>query len=293
MANLVRIDEALHWARAALDGGDSPRLDARVLLCHVLDVTTSFLLTWPDRKLDDAHWLAYQDLIEQRRLGKPVAHLVGEREFWSLSFCVSEATLIPRPDTEILVEVALAHAQGAMRILDLGTGTGAIAIALAYELPDTQVIAVDRMSGAVRLAQHNARRLGTSNVEVREGSWFAPVQHERFDIIVSNPPYIDADDPHLDLGDVRFEPASALVADEQGLSDLRHIIDAAPYHLNLDGWLILEHGYNQGPSVRGLLEQRGFSDVATQCDLGMQERISYGRWPTPLSERAESPVVDH
>lgn len=278
MNNPGRIDACLTWAYQTLAGGDSPKLDARVLLCHVLKVEPSYLLTWPERCLSQDDWLAFEQLVFDRAAGKPVAHLLGEREFWSLPFYVSEATLIPRPDTEVLVEAALERAQNVRQILDLGTGTGAIAIALAHELPDTQVTAVDVMADAVDLAKRNVQRLAARNVTVLHGSWFEPLAGQQFDMIVSNPPYIEANDPHLSQGDVRFEPISALVSDAQGLADIRHIIESAPNFLTPGGWLLLEHGYNQGCLVRDLLQSGGFAEIMTQQDYAGQPRVSLGRW---------------
>ncbi len=209
-------------------------------------------MTWPERELDAAQQATLQGWLERRLNGEPIAHLIGEREFWSLPLKVSPATLIPRPDTEVLVEQALARLPaGPCAVLDLGTGTGAIALALKSERPDADVWAVDRMPAAAALARANSAALGLP-IEVRDGSWFEPLvepsssKAPRFAMIVSNPPYIDGADPHLDEGDVRFEPRSALVADEQGLADIRLIVAGAPAHLLPGGWLLLEHGWQQG-----------------------------------------------
>lgn len=259
---------------------DSPAADADCLLCAVLACTRTWLRTWPERTLTDEQCERLLRLAERREAGEPIAHLLGEREFWSLPLQVSAATLIPRPDTEVLVEQALAHvpvdATG-VRVLDLGTGTGAIALALKSERPGVDVWAVDRIAAACELARDNATRLALT-IEVRCGSWFEPVLEERFTLIVSNPPYIDEQDPHLEQGDVRFEPRSALVAAGAGLADLQHIVTQAPEHLLSGGWLLLEHGWQQGQAVRDLLLQRGFSSVATVRDYGDQERVTLGQW---------------
>ena len=207
-----------------------------------------------------------------------MAHLTGVREFWSLPLQVSAATLIPRPDTEVLVEQALARLPGGpCALLDLGTGTGAIALALKSERPDADVWAVDRMPAAAALARTNSAALGLP-IEVRDGSWFAPLSDApRFAMIVSNPPYIDGADPHLHEGDVRFEPRSALVAEEQGLADIRLIVTQAPAHLVPGGWLLLEHGWDQGEAVRQLLLQQGYVQVETVRDYGDNERVTLGR----------------
>jgi release factor glutamine methyltransferase len=235
-------------------------------------------MTWPERELDAAQQVTLQGWLERRLNGEPIAHLIGEREFWSLPLKVSPATLIPRPDTEVLVEQALARLPaGPCALLDLGTGTGAIALALKSERPDADVWAVDRMPDAAVLARANSAALGLP-IAVRDGSWFEPLADApRFAMIVSNPPYIDGADPHLDEGDVRFEPRSALVADEQGLADIRLIIAGAPAHLCPGGWLLLEHGWEQGAAVRQLLLQQGYCQVETVRDYGDNERVTLGR----------------
>lgn len=276
----MRIAEARQALIERFAASDSPAADADCLLCAVLACSRTWLRTWPERTLTDEQCERLLRLAERRETGEPIAHLLGEREFWSLPLQVSAATLIPRPDTEVLVEQALARvpvdATG-VRVLDLGTGTGAIALALKSERPGVDVWAVDRIAAACELARDNATRLALT-IEVRCGSWFEPVLEERFTLIVSNPPYIDEQDPHLEQGDVRFEPRSALVAAGAGLADLQHIVTQAPEHLLSGGWLLLEHGWQQGQAVRDLLLQRGFSSVATVRDYGDQERVTLGQW---------------
>ena len=235
-------------------------------------------MTWPEHELDADQQATLAGWLARRLNGEPIAHLIGEREFWSLPLKVSPATLIPRPDTEVLVEQALARLQdGPCALLDLGTGTGAIALALKSERPDADVWAVDRMPAAAALARTNSAALGLP-IEVRDGSWFAPLSDApRFAMIVSNPPYIDGTDPHLHEGDVRFEPRSALVAEEQGLADIRLIVTQAPAHLVPGGWLLLEHGWDQGEAVRQLLLQQGYVQVETVRDYGDNERVTLGR----------------
>ncbi len=276
----MRIDEARSWLLTQFAQSESPAADADCLLCHVLGVSRTWLRTWPERALTDPQWLQLQSLAARRQRGEPVAHLLGVREFWSLPLRVNSSTLIPRPDTEVLVEEALGCLQGRVtpRAVDLGTGTGAIALALKSERPDLQMWAVERSPEAFSLAQDNATRLALT-LELRLGSWFEPLADEQFDLIVSNPPYIDAADPHLEQGDVRFEPRSALVAEEQGLADLRHVIEYAPHHLLANGWLLLEHGWQQAAAVQALLSQRGFDHITTRRDYGDQERVTLGRWP--------------
>ncbi|KOQ85654.1 peptide chain release factor N(5)-glutamine methyltransferase, partial [Enterobacter hormaechei] len=220
-----------------------------------------------------------ETLLARRKTGEPVAHLVGEREFWSLPLYVSAATLIPRPDTECLVEQALARLPAQpCQILDLGTGTGAIALALASERPDCTVTAVDVMPDAVALARRNVERLGLNNVSVLQSSWFAALESRVFEMIVSNPPYIDEDDPHLAQGDVRFEPLTALVAANQGLADLDHIVTTSRQYLLPGGWLLVEHGWTQGEAVRALFTRAGYAAVETCRDYGGNERLTLGQW---------------
>ncbi|MGN4997925.1 peptide chain release factor N(5)-glutamine methyltransferase [Aeromonas sp. 61P] len=281
----MQIQQARAHIMTVLAGGESPRADADVLLCHLLGCRRSYLMTWPERELDAVQQATLQGWLVRRLNGEPIAHLVGEREFWSLPLKVSSATLIPRPDTEVLVEQALTRIpQGPCAVLDLGTGTGAIALALKSERPELDVWAVDRMVDAAALARENSAALGLP-IEVRDGSWFEPLGEPdrdntpRFAVIVSNPPYIDGADPHLEQGDVRFEPRSALVADDAGLADIRHIVDHAPAYLLPDGWLLLEHGWDQGEAVRQLLRDGGYREVATVRDYGDNDRVTLGLCP--------------
>jgi len=261
---------------------DSPtaRLDAELLLAAAIGKSRSYLHTWPERIVSSEDAQTYAGYLHRRRSGEPVAYILGQQGFWKLDLEVAPHTLIPRPDTELLVETAL-ELQPATpaKVLDLGTGTGAIALALASECPAWQVTALDRVEEAVALAERNRQRLGLGNVKVLASHWFSALDGERFDLILSNPPYIAAEDPHLAAGDVRFEPSSALVAGVDGLDDLRLIVGKAPAHLLPGGWLLLEHGYDQAPAVRALLTGQGFIEVASRKDLGGHERISLGRLP--------------
>ena len=261
---------------------DSPtaQLDAELLLAAALGRSRSYLRTWPERIVERDAAQRFEGYLARRREGEPVAYILGQQGFWTLDLEVAPDTLIPRPETELLVEAALAllpaaHAQ----VLDLGTGTGAIALALASERPAWQLTAVDRVDAAVALAERNRQRLGLGNVQVLAGHWFEPLADQRFAMILSNPPYIRDQDPHLVRGDVRFEPSSALVAGHDGLSDLRQIIEQAPQHLLPGGWLLLEHGYDQAAEVCALLAEQGFVDVENRVDLGGQPRVSLGRLP--------------
>ncbi|MDH0293010.1 peptide chain release factor N(5)-glutamine methyltransferase [Pseudomonas sp. GD04087] len=264
---------------AQLPDSPSARLDAELLLAAALGKPRSFLRTWPERVVSrEAHDL-FDRYLARRVAGEPVAYILGRQGFWSLDLEVAPHTLIPRPDTELLVETALALLPAApARVLDLGTGTGAIALALACERLSWQVLGVDRIPEAVALAERNRERLRLANVAFRASHWFSAVDGERFSLIVSNPPYIPNTDPHLKQGDVRFEPSSALVSGQDGLDDIRLIIDQAPNHLENGGWLMLEHGFDQPDAVRDLLLSRGFTAVESRRDLGGHERISLGCW---------------
>ncbi|MEG0099377.1 peptide chain release factor N(5)-glutamine methyltransferase [Citrobacter sp.] len=270
-----------HWLREAishLQDSDSPRRDAEILLEYVTGKARTFILAFGETELTAAQHEQLNSLVARRQRGEPVAHLTGVREFWSLPLFVSPATLIPRPDTECLVEQALARLPtSACRIVDLGTGTGAIALALASERPDCEVTAVDRMPDAVALATRNAQHLGIRNVRVLQSDWFSALQGQRFDMIVSNPPYIDEQDPHLAQGDVRFEPLTALVAGANGLADIVHIIDQSQHVLTPGGYLLLEHGWQQGEAVRDAFMRAGYLAVETCRDYGGNERITLGR----------------
>lgn len=269
----------LQQAIQRLQDSDSPRRDAEILLGFATGKARTFIMAFGETTLSEAERRQLSQLLERRVAGEPIAYLTGQKEFWSLPLHVSPATLIPRPDTECLVELALSYLPTEPAdILDLGTGTGAIALALASERPDCRVQGVDVQHEAVTLAKENAQRLGISNVCFTQGSWFSGVEGRRFSLIVSNPPYIDAEDIHLSQGDVRFEPSSALISGEAGLADLRVIIAASPEYLLPGGGLLLEHGWQQGVAVRDLLKQRGFIRVETCQDYGGNDRVSLGFW---------------
>ncbi|WP_299941481.1 peptide chain release factor N(5)-glutamine methyltransferase [uncultured Microbulbifer sp.] len=268
-------DNIARWGE--LTHSESARLDTEILLGHILARGRAWLYTWPEYQLTPAQQSAFDGLLARRRRGEPVAHLTGEREFWSLRLKVDASTLIPRPDTELLVETALALCpQEKVRALDLGTGSGAIALALAAERPGWQIIAAERSGTALALAEENRRNLGFHNVEIHRSDWFAQLPPQRFALIVSNPPYIDSADPHLQQGDVRFEPRSALVAGRRGLADIEHIAACAGDYLEVGGWLLVEHGWQQAARVRKIFTAAGFIDVQSRRDYCRRERITLG-----------------
>ena len=273
---------ALTWGRELLKcRSESSDLDAEALLLHLLGLERATLRAWPERCLTAEQAMQYQYLIEQRREGWPVAYLTGQREFWSRNFRVGPGVLIPRPETELLIEIALHRLPADTRasILDLGTGSGVIALTLAAERPGCSVTATDFSADALAVSQENARRLGISRVSFLQGHWFAPLaKDERFDLIVSNPPYIPGRDPHLAQGDLRYEPRQALASGGDGLEALREIIAHCPAHLNSGGWLILEHGYDQGDAVAALLTEGNYRDIIQYRDLQGHMRASVARY---------------
>lgn len=277
---MTTIKTALHDATARLTVHESAALDAEVLLAHVLGRDRSHLRAWPEKALTAEQSKAFEALVARRAAGEPVAHLTGLREFWSLALTVTPDTLIPRPETELLVELALERlpADHALRVADLGTGSGAIALAIASERAACHITATDRSAAALAVARENAASLGLHNVAFADGDWCAALGDARFDLIVSNPPYVRTDDPHLTRGDVRFEPIAALDAGTDGLDDLRAIVACAAMYLNNGAWLLLEHGWDQGEAVRTLLERAGYADVQTYSDAGGRDRVSGGRW---------------
>ena len=282
----MRIDAALAWAVAELHEGESPAVDAKVLLSHVLDKPQVYLFTWADKTLSVDAISQYKTLVAKRAKGIPVAYLTGSRDFWTLRLATSPHTLIPRPDTEVLVEQTLsciASAEFALEvednklaICDLGTGTGAIALALASELPTAIVTGVDLLHEAVQLATSNAALNSITNAQFKQSSWFDNLANEKFHVIVSNPPYIEVSSPFLQQGDVRFEPASALTSGADGLDDIKHIIALAPTHLVEGGLLAFEHGFDQAKAVGDLLNAQGFVNVCTAKDYGGNDRVTYG-----------------
>ncbi|WP_206484204.1 peptide chain release factor N(5)-glutamine methyltransferase [Thalassotalea sp. G2M2-11] len=276
--NIDTIASAINYGSSALaEVSDSAKLDSQILLAHVLAKTTAYLYTWPEQLLSQTEQQDFLSLLAKRQHCVPIAYLIGYKEFWSLNFKVSPATLIPRPDTEVLVELVLEHyAEQQLCCLDLGTGTGAIALALASERNSWQIDAVDFQVQAVELAKENATELSLSQVNIFQSDWFSAVPIGNiYQVIVSNPPYIDPLDQHLTQGDVQFEPKSALVAEQHGLADIHKIISQAKDYLATGGRLYFEHGYDQGPAVRELFAKQAFEHIETVKDYNGNDRITY------------------
>lgn len=279
------VSDLLARARAAIDP-----VDADILLAHALGRSRSWLFAHADAAVDAEVAGHFETLLARRCAGEPVAYLTGHQGFWTLLLEVTPATLIPRPETELLVELALARLPQAqpLRIADLGTGSGAIALALAKERPQARVLATDASPEALAVAQGNARRNGIGAIEFRCGSWLQPLAGEYFDLIASNPPYIAEGDVHLSQGDLRFEPALALACGADGLDAIRTIVAGAPMHLRAGGWLLLEHGYDQGAAIRALLVEAGFGEVETARDLEQRDRVTLGQLVRADAPHAEA-----
>ncbi|MCW8941694.1 MAG: peptide chain release factor N(5)-glutamine methyltransferase [Gammaproteobacteria bacterium] len=276
----MNIQKALQQAGKELaDSSPSAILDAQVLLTHVLRCNTAHLAAWPEKTLSEDQLADFQKLVNRRQQGVPVAHLTGSREFWSLDFSVDDSTLIPRPETETLVEYLLDNFGNRenLKLLDMGTGTGAIAISIAKEKPGWEIVASDISEQALKLARQNCNDHDTGNVTLIHSDWFHTIDQENFDIIISNPPYIASDDPHLTQGDVRFEPQSALSSGATGMDDIEHICSHAKEYLLQDGWLIVEHGYNQKQLVTDCFSRNDFTEITQQLDLSGHTRMTAGR----------------
>ncbi len=275
----MQIVEALKHARQQLDSSDSATLDTEILLCSILSCERTHLYTYPEQELSSKEVESFNALISLRSEGQPVAHLTNQKEFWSLLFHVTQDTLIPRPETELLVETALNFipVNSNKNILDLGTGSGAIAIAIASERPLVNITATDRSNKVLKIARLNADSHKIRNINFKKANWFDIENSVPYDLIISNPPYVSCDDPHLKQGDVRFEPLSALASGENGLDDLRIIIHESKNNLNKQGWLLVEHGYNQGEPIRNLFIENGFTSTSTIKDYSNNDRVSFGQ----------------
>ncbi len=260
--------------------GGAADIEAKALLGFVLDKPQSYLYAWPERTLGAEALKIYAALVRRRAAGEPLAYITGCREFWSLDLDVNPATLIPRPETELLVERALRHipAHRTWKIADLGTGSGAVALAIASERPHCRIVATDISCEALEVTRQNVHRLALSNIELVGGDWYEPLRHsDRFQMIVSNPPYVASGDPHLARGDLAWEPATALRAGTDGLDAIKTIAQQASEHLDSPGWLLLEHGFDQGPEVRKILRRAGFHKIRTHLDLAGLERVTEGK----------------
>ncbi|MFA7399283.1 MAG: peptide chain release factor N(5)-glutamine methyltransferase [Sideroxydans sp.] len=277
IADILR-EDVRHLSNILAFDLTTSRIEIQCLLQHVLGVQRAHLLAHPEQMLSEAQQGAFDALLQRRLRGEPIAHLLGEREFFGLNLKVTPATLIPRPDTELIVELALNRISQAQPccVLDMGTGSGAIALAIAKNRLNAEVVAVDASQEALAVAIENARRLGIHSVSFLQSDWFAALSGRRFELIVSNPPYIASDDIHLTQGDLRFEPLSALASGADGLDGIRRIISAAPQYLTSNGSLLMEHGYDQAGSVRDLLIQRGFVEVFSEKDIAGIERVTGG-----------------
>ncbi|MDX1335090.1 MAG: peptide chain release factor N(5)-glutamine methyltransferase [Gammaproteobacteria bacterium] len=281
MSNTLQ-DVITQAAGLLADCSENPRLDAELLLAHVMGKDRGYFYTWPDQELDPRLQRAFDELLKQRLNGTPIAYLIGTREFWSMDLSVTPDVLIPRADTEILVEQALEKipSDTTVRILDLGTGSGAIALAIAYERPLADIYAIDQSQAALDVAKRNAEKHGLDNVHFACSNWYEALPEEAsFDLIVSNPPYIRDDDPHLVQGDLPHEPRSALASGKEGLDDIQKILSGIRQYLKTGGWLMVEHGYDQGAAVQQLFTESGLEQICCHQDLQGLDRICIGRLP--------------
>lgn len=284
----MQVHEALKAAQVSLAesmSANEAKLEAQLFMQHTLNVNRAWLITHAHTALSDDHLDQFNAWINRRRLGEPVAYILGYREFYGLNFAVSPATLIPRADTETLVEAALNKipTHQSARILDLGTGSGAVALAIAYHRPQCEIHATDVSPAALEVASANATALRIKNVHFMQSNWFSAIPRRQYDVITSNPPYISQNDDHLNQGDLRFEPRNALVAEDDGLADIRTLISDSLIYLKPQGWLMLEHGYNQGLAVRECMAETGYTDITTLQDLAGNDRVTLGKNPLILN----------
>ena len=280
MSHLLSVEQALVHGAKVLGTGDTVRRDVRLMLSSALKQTATYLHTWPEKRLTSVQQDVFFALLVRYRGGEPLAYVLGEWEFWSLTLRVTKDTLIPRPETELLVELALKLLPtGTAAVADLGTGSGAIALAVATDRPDIKLWATDISAAALTVATENARSLGVNSIVFCEGFWGRALPPRKLDMVLSNPPYIAPLDPHLDADGLPFEPVSALVSEGEGYQDIGHIIIEACGLLEPEGWLLIEHGFEQADHVRALFLASGYNDVATHQDLSGLDRVTMGRWP--------------
>ncbi len=275
------IQTSLENAYANLQAlSNTAQLDSEILLCHVLKKNRAFLRAWPEKKLNTEQILEFQKLVKKRKTGLPIAYLVGIKEFWSREFIVNQHVLIPRPETELLIEFALELIPDnqSKSIVDLGTGSGAIGITLAAERPISKIIATDKSIPALDIAKTNAKKHNITNIEFMVSHWLRQFGNEKHHLMVSNPPYIAPQDPHLQQGDLRFEPPIALMANRQGLNDIFEIVKTAKNFISAGGYLLIEHGYNQKQQVQSIYEKCNYTNIASHHDLAGQPRITLGQW---------------
>jgi len=280
--NELTLADVLKSSSAKLIESDSALLDVQIMLAYVLEVNRSYFYTWPEKLITSKQLEQFEQLLTRRLAGEPIAYIIGQQEFWSLPFKVSPATLIPRADTEVLVETVLNHiTQTNAKGIDLGTGTGAIALSLASEMPNWLLLGIDYSDDAVLLAKENQQHLSIDNAQFIQSSWLENVDESwlgQCDFIVSNPPYIDKNDPHLVQGDVRFEPASALIADNNGLQDYIDIMSSAKPFLKSGAYLLFEHGFEQALAVTSLFEAHGYSNISTVKDFSDNDRVTFAQF---------------
>lgn len=274
----MNISQTLTWLRQQLPPEEATR-EAELMLCRATGLTRTQLRTYPEKDVSDTKQKQLSAWIQRRSQGEPLAYILGDTEFYGLKLSVTPDTLIPRQDTELLVDAALEliPERAPWTVLDMGTGTGAIAIAIAHNRPIAQVTALDASKAALAVAQDNACGLRLPSIRFIHSDWFSALGQQRFDVIISNPPYIAQNDPHLQATSLPYEPISALTSGVDGLDDIRLLVQQAPKHLNSDGWLLLEHGYDQGAAVRHLMQSAGFSAIATHRDYGNNDRITLGQ----------------
>ena len=286
----MTIEDALILGKEALKSLPSPQFEAELILAYALDVNRSYLIAFPEREIDTETHARFLSLIERRKNGEPFAYITGEREFYGLSFKVNSETLIPRDDTEVIVDAALSLIPTALEspfsLVDLGTGSGTIALAIKSIRPDIKVTAVDYYATTLKIAEENAKN-NQLEIHFQQSDWFQSLPKSAFDMIISNPPYIDPIDQHLEGDGVKFEPKHALIADNQGLSDLFHLIETAPNYFKHSGWLLLEHGYDQRAVLQQKMQETGYQNIQTIKDYGGNDRVTLGFYTKPSSSKTE------